>query len=186
MIALTLLLVLILYGLAAWCAIRMLGWLGRICVFPSLSTKVAQGLTLAFFVLFPTWDIIPSRLYFEHLCETEAGVKAFKIIELDQSYFRADGRPDDRKLLDRYAQSSKRTPNFSRWAHITKVEGAIQDKETDELLGSSTDFSYYGGWVEARIAPMSPITCPALKAGVFGMGLKQVFKLKQTSLQERN
>ncbi len=186
MIALTLLFVSILYGLAAWCAIRLLAWLGRICVFPPLSTRVAQGLTLAFFVLFPTWDIIPSRLYFEHLCETEAGVKAFKIIELEQSYFRADGRPDDRKLLDRYAQSSKWIPDYSRWAHIVKVEGTIQDKKTGELLGIASDFSYYGGWVEARIAPMSPITCPALKAGVFGMGLKQVFKLEQTSLQERN
>lgn len=186
MIALTLLFVLILYGLAAWCVTRMLGWLGRICVLPPLSTKVVQGLTLTLFLLFPTWDIIPSRLYFEHLCETGAGVRAFKIVELDQSYFRPDGRPDDKKLLDRYVQSSKWNRDFSSWAHITRIEGQIHDKETGELLGVATDFSYYGGWVEATIAPMSPITCPAFKAGVFGIGLQQVFMLKQTSLQEKN
>lgn len=179
MIALTLLFVLILYGLAAWCVIRMLGWLGRICVFPALSTKVAQGLTLAFFVLLPTWDIIPSRLYFEHLCETEAGVRAFKTIELDQSYFRPDGRPDDRKLLDRYAQSSKWNRDFSSWAHISRIDGAIQDKETGELLGVVTDFVYFGGWVSSRIAPMSSATCPSYpNHAVHSIIWSQIFKPK--------
>lgn len=160
MIALALLLALIVYGVLAWSVIRALGWLGRVCVFPPASTRVLQGITLAAVVLLPTWDIIPSRLYFEHLCETEAGIKVFRTVEVDQSYFRPDGRPDDRKLVERYVQSSKRTPDYSSWAHITKVESTIQDRETDELLGVATDFTYYGGWVEATIAPMSPTTCP--------------------------
>lgn len=182
MIALTLFLALVIYGLLAWFALRMLGWLGRICAFSKISTRVVQGVTLALFVLFPTWDIIPSRLYFEHLCETEAGIKVFKTVEVDQSYFRADGMPDDRKLVEHYVQTNKRTPDFSSWAHITKVEGAIQDKATGELLGVATDFSYYGGWVVATIAPMSPVTCPAFKAKVFGMALQQIFRLNQPPL----
>lgn len=186
MIALILLLALVVYGLLAWFILRMLGWLGRICAFPLASTRALQGLTLTLFVLLPTWDIIPSRLYFQHLCNTEAGIKVFKTVELDQSYFRPDGVPDDKKLPDRYVQSIKWSRDFSSWAHIARIDGPIQDKETGELLGSSTEFSYYGGWVEAHIAPMSPVTCPAFKSRVFGMALQQVFKLKQPSLQGRN
>lgn len=186
MIALLLLIGLLLYIVLAWSTVRMVGWLARFCAFTALTKRVLQVICAAFFVLLPTWDIIPSRLYFLHLCNADAGIKVFKTVEVDQSYFRPDGVPDDKKLLDQYVQSTKWNRDFSAWAHIAKIDGTIQDRETGELLGSSTDFSYYGGWVEARIAPMSPLTCPAYKARVFGMALQQVFKLKQPSLQGRN
>lgn len=160
MIALALLFALIVYGVLSWSVIRALGWLGRVCVFPSSSTRALQGITLAAVVLLPTWDIIPSRLYFEHLCETEAGIKVFRTVEVDQSYFRPDGVPDDKKLLDRYVQSSKWNRDFSSWAHITKIEGVIQERETGELLGTAIDYLYGGGWINSRIAPMSSTTCP--------------------------
>lgn len=186
MIALALLLALIVYGVLAWSVIRALGWLGRVCVLPPASTRALQGITLAAVVLLPTWDIIPSRLYFEHLCETEAGIKVSRIVEVDQSYFRPNGSPDDKKLLARYAQSNRWNRDFSSWAHIAKIEWSIQDRGTGELLGSATDFTYYGGWVETTIAPMSPATCPVFKAKVFGMALEQIFRLKQPSLSGRN
>ncbi|MCC9002318.1 MAG: hypothetical protein LM549_06805, partial [Candidatus Competibacter sp.] len=104
-----------------------------------------QGLIFVLFVLLPTWDIIPSRLYFEHLCETEGGINVSRTVEVDQSYFGSDGVPDDKKLLDRYVQSSRWHPDFSSWAHITKIEGAIQDRETGELLGTAIDYLYGGG-----------------------------------------
>lgn len=183
MIAFTLLIGLVLYMLFAWFAVRVVGWLANALAWTAVTKKTLQAVGIAFFVLMPTWDIIPSRLYFQHHCEQEAGVKVLKTVEVDQSYFRPDGRPDDRKLLERYAQSIKRDPGFSSWAHIIKKEGTIQDRETRELLGTSIDFSYYGGWLEASIAPMSPATCPAFKGEIFGMALQQVFTLKQPSLQ---
>ncbi|HNC84023.1 MAG TPA: hypothetical protein PKV55_16205 [Nitrospira sp.] len=187
MIALALLFALILYGVLAWSVIRALGWLGRVCVFPASSTRILQGITLALFLLMPTWDIIPGRLYFQHLCQTEAGIKVFRTVEVEQSYFKADGRPDDRKLVGRYVQSSKRTPDFSSWAHITKIEGAIQDKETGDLLGVATDFSYYGGWVEATIAPMSPMTCPGYPNHVIhDIIWKEIFKQRNMSSLKGN
>jgi hypothetical protein len=186
MIALVLLIGLLSYILFAWSLVRVVGWLADICAFTPVTTKVLQGLCAAFFVLLPTWDIIPSRLYFQHLCEKEAGVKVLKRVELDPSYFKPDGRPDDRKLLERYAQSIKHDPGFSSWTHITRMEGTIEDKQTGELLGTSTDFAYYGGWIGARIAPMSPVTCPAYKYGIFGMVLQEVFRPKQASLPGGN
>jgi hypothetical protein len=186
MIALSLLIGLLIYLLLAWWAVRAVGWLISICAFPAVTKRVLQALCVAFFVLLPTWDIIPGRLYFQHLCEQEAGVKVLKAVEVAQSYFRPDGRPDDKKLLDRYAQSSKWDRSFSPWAHITKIEGTIQDKQTGEVLGIATDFIYSGGWLGSRIDPMSSVTCPAYRDGIFGMALQHVFKSNQPSLRERN
>lgn len=186
MIALSLLMGLLLYIFLAWSVIRMAGWLVNICAFTGITKRVSQCLLVAFFVLLPTWDIIPSRLYFQHLCEQEAGVKVLKTVKVDQSYFRPDGRPDDKKLLGRYAQSSKWDRSFSSWAHITKIEGTIQDKQTKEVLGTATDFVYSGGWLGSRIDPMSSVTCPTYRDGIFGMALQSVFKSNQQFLREGN
>ena len=176
MIAISLFMALLLYSLFAWFTIRMVGRAARFCAFTVTTKRVLQTLCALVFVLWPTWDIIPSRLYFKLLCQQEAGVKVFKIIEVEEAYFRQDGRPDEKQLLKHYTQFSKHDPKFSSWAHITKIEGSIQDKQTNELLGTVTDFVYYGGWLGSRLDPMSPLTCPAYRDGIFGNALHQIFK----------
>jgi len=153
MIALSLLIALMLYVWLAWVVVRMVGWLARIRVFTTVTTKVLQALCVALFVLLPTWDIIPGRLYFQYLCDTEAGVKVFRTVEVDQSYFRPDRRPDDKKLAKRYVQTSKFDRNFSTRFHIAKTEGVLQDKESGEKLGTATDFFYHGGWLTVFLLP---------------------------------
>lgn len=153
MIALALLFALIVYGVLAWSAIRALGWLGRVCVFSLSSTRVWQGITLAVFVLLPTWDIIPGRLYFQHLCQTEAGIRVFRTVEVDQSFFRPDGTPDENKLSRKYVQTSSFERSFSKRFNIAKTEGVLQELETGDKLGISTDFFYHGGWLMAVITP---------------------------------
>lgn len=187
MIALSLLIVLVLYILFAWFIVRVVGWLANILAFTGGTKKTLQALCIAFFVLMPTWDIIPSRMYFHHLCEKEAGVRAAKTVFLQEEYFLPDGRPDQKKLAGHYAQPDKRDHSFSRWAHIVKVESAIQDRQTGELLGTATDFVYSGGWLGARIAPMSPDTCPNYpNHSVHGIIWQEIFKLKQPSLPGGN
>lgn len=39
-----------------------------------------QFLVIAMFILVPSWDLIPGRLYHHHLCRTEAGVKVFNLV----------------------------------------------------------------------------------------------------------
>lgn len=162
MFAIFFLVCLILYSTFALVSIRAVGRMARFCAFPARTERVLQIICTAVLVLVPTWDIIPSRLYFNHLCKEEAGVKVLKVVEIDKSFFKQDGHPDDKQLLQQYAQFSRHDRNFSSWAHITKIEGGIQDKETNELLGTVTDFVYYGGWLGSRIDPMSPMTCPNL------------------------
>lgn len=187
MIALSLLIGLLIYLLLAWWAVRAVGWLVNICAFPAVTKRVSQALCVAFFVLLPTWDIIPSRWYFQHLCETETGVKVFKTVELDKEYFMPTGKPDEKKLAGQYSQPDKRDHEFSRWSHIVKIESSIQDKQTGEILGTATDFVYYGGWLGSRIAAMSPTTCPAYpNHSVHGTVWRGVFKPKQHSLQGGN
>jgi hypothetical protein len=187
MIALLLLIGLLLYIFLAWSVVRVVGWLASICAFTSVTKRVLQVLCAAFFVLVPTWDIIPSRLYFQHLCEQEAGVNVYRSVKIGQSYFRPDGKPDDKKLLERYAQSSKWNHSFSSWAHIIKIEGTIQDKQTGEILGTTTDFVYYGGWLGSRIAAMSSVTCPNYpNHSIHSIVWQEIFKLTQSSLPEEN
>jgi hypothetical protein len=170
---------LILYGTFALFSILAIGRMARFCVFTVWTERILQIICAAVFVLVPTWDIIPSRLYFHYLCKQEGGVRVLKTVDIDKAYFKRDGHPDDKQLLQQYAQFSRHDRNFSSWAHITKIEGGIQDKETNELLGTVTDFVYYGGWLGSRIDPMSPMTCPNFPNYiVHDLVLQAVFKKK--------
>jgi hypothetical protein len=181
MIALSLLVGLVVYILFGWFAVQLVGKLANIVAFTSVTKKALQVLWAIVLILFPTWDMVPSRLYFQHLCDQEAGVKVLKRVHLDPSYFRSDGKPDDKKLTELYALSISRDPSFSSWTHITKQTGTIQDKQSGELLGTSVDFAHYGGWLASRLAPMSADTCPAYRGDIFGIALEEVFKPKLLS-----
>jgi hypothetical protein len=70
MIAFGLTFVLLVYGgiaiSFAWLLARLLA--------PAASKILVVILILLVFALIPTWDIVPSRLYFSHLCETQSGI----------------------------------------------------------------------------------------------------------------
>jgi hypothetical protein len=83
---------LVVYIVLAWLAVRVVGWLANILAFTAMTKKTLQILCAAFVVLLPIWDMSPSPMYFQHLCEQEAGMKIPKTVELDQSYFRPDGK----------------------------------------------------------------------------------------------
>lgn len=178
MIALSLLIALVLYVLLAWVAVRMVGWLARICVFTTVTRRAWQALCLAFFVLVPTWDIIPGQLYFQHLCDVEAGVKVFRMVEVDQSYFRPDGRPDDKKLAERYVQTSKFDRKFSTIFNIARTETTVFDNQTNEVLAVGSNFSNRGGWLTQFVLPdASGTSCPAYPYfGMHGITLQQAFR----------
>lgn len=137
-------------------------------------SKLAKYGAIALFVLIPTWDIIPSRLYFNHLCEKEAGTRVLKTVEVDKGYFLPDGRPDESKLANRFAQAHRFDRNFSPLFHIARFESAIQDKQNGEILGRAISLSHYGGWLFAYLFPLgNATTCPeGVHTGIWGEVIK--------------
>lgn len=125
-------------------------------------SRIAKYVAIVMFVLIPTWDIIPGQLYFKHLCETEAGVKVFRTVEVGRSYFKPDGKPDDQKLAEQYPHMTKFDRNFSPIFHIAKTESTIQDKQTKEILGTAANFSHRGGWLTTFVlVDAAGTSCPA-------------------------
>lgn len=40
-------------------------------------------LATLFFILLPTWDVIIGKIYFDHLCKTEGGLKVYESVQAD-------------------------------------------------------------------------------------------------------
>lgn len=84
---------------------------GRKAIKKSLPLKIAGGVT-AFLIArhLPVGDEIAGRIYFNHLCETEAGVKVYQPVELPAEYWDEGGKPlfmDSRGVLDMKMLSSR-------------------------------------------------------------------------------
>lgn len=143
-------------GLYAWLALFVAKQVGK-----GTGSKLAKYVAIAVFALLPTWDLIPGRLYHEHLCKTEGGVKVFKTIEVERAYFLPDGRPDEKRLQERVDWVGEPDRTFSTLFHITKNQDLLVDKRTGEQLGTATDFWYKGGWFKRIILPDALSTiCP--------------------------
>jgi len=141
-------------------------------------SKKAKYITIAIFVLIPTWDIIPGWLYFTYMCKSEAGIKIYKTVEVDETKFLANGEPDEQELKDRFSGPMKFDDGFSRLFHITKSEGFVQDKQNGETLGAAVKFAYYGGWISAFLFPEGPPTvCPGITT--YSNLWREVIKPKQ-------
>jgi hypothetical protein len=113
-------------------------------------------------VLIPTWDIIPGWLYFNHLCAKEGGIKVFKTVEVDKSYFQPSGQVDEKKLSSssNFVIEHKDDRRYSPIFHIAKFESVLQDKQTSEVLGIDVHLLHYGGWLNAYLFPQgSPSKC---------------------------
>ena len=148
-------------------------------------SKKAKYLTIAIFVLIPTWDIIPGWLYFKHLCDTQAEIKVFKTVEIGKEYFLVNGQPDGQKLGNQYVGTFSFDKEFSPLFHIAKEESVLQDKQTGEMLGATKDFAYRGGWLTRFVLPdatWSP--CPAYEQISAHMVLwRKVIKPKPSTTQ---
>lgn len=152
------------FGLAVLIALGVYVYLAKVVaqfVGRRTESKLAMYATIAVFVLIPTWDILPGHLYFNYLCEKEAGTAVLKKVEVEKEYFLSDGRPDELKLADRFTQPQTFDRDFSTLFHIARFESTIQDKQSGEILGRAISLSHYGGWLFAYIFPLgSAATCP--------------------------
>ncbi len=159
MIAIALMIALLFYAFLAWAVVRFVGWLGRICTLTPVTTKASQAFCASVFVLLPTWDIIPGWIYFTHLCDSQAEVKILRTVDLAEKYFLPNGQVDGQKVGDKFKGLFSSDKEFSPLLHIEKRETVLQDSITGEMLGSTREFVYRGGWVARLILPDGRYVC---------------------------
>lgn len=140
-----------------------------------LHTKKAKIIALVIFIIIPTWDEIIGRIYFKNLCETEAGVKIFKTVELGKEFFLRSGEIDmntagrlpakggevNTLRIETRFPVIRRSTEVSQIFKINKYEVSITEKATNNVLARHTNFSYFGGWLARHSTPhVTGIRCP--------------------------
>lgn len=61
--------------------------------------------SILFFILLPTWDVIIGKIYFNYLCENQAGLKVYKSVEVDgyldeSSYLIRNNEVSERDIIN--------------------------------------------------------------------------------------
>lgn len=142
--------------------------LGRIPRKGSRKALVAS-LVVLIFILIPTWDVLLGRWYFRHLCETEAGIKVYRQVELPAEYWDAEGRPRfikengdvDKEMLKDWLDFDLRQRQLSDTFRIQALDFIVIDKSSQKPIGQYTSLGYFGGWfVNSTGLHVSGTSCP--------------------------
>ena len=154
--------------------------------FERRSTKLVVGL-LAFLLVFfvPFADEIAGRIYLNHLCATEAGVKVYQTVELPAEYWDEQGRAkfyDERNgnfYLEAYRVEYK-SGVYSSFFHIDNAGYNRVDGRSGQALGEVTDFRYWGGWIKRNLSPHN--TAIRCEGGIERSNslIRQIFKPKKS------
>ena len=124
---------------------------------------------LIFFAI-PVGDEIVGRIYFNHLCKTEAGVKIYRTIELPSSYWNESGKA---KFYNGAINNDVPSNAFKRLGieinfkmeeadinySIEKFNTMSIDKETGLTISEIVGFFYWGGWIKRNFFQPSAISC---------------------------
>ncbi|MGB3210181.1 MAG: hypothetical protein WBB19_05705 [Desulforhopalus sp.] len=159
----------------------------------SLTLRITGGLTVFLIALFlPVSDEIAGRIYFNHLCKTEAGVKVYQTIELPAENWDEDGDPNfyDKSNGNLYLPLEQyvigRSEKMKRALNIEERHSILYDKETNELLSKEIWFLFWRGWVLKNFSPHnSALRCDGGIIGTIDYYLK-LFKQKKPVDSEEN
>ena len=128
---------------------------GKKFIKKSMSFKIIGGMVVFLVALpLPIADEIAGRMYFNHLCETEAGVKVYQTIELPAEYWDEEGKPRfiksngdlDRNLLDNEIMENRELNDFTPLLGIKKYRSMLKNT-SNEIVGENIDFFLAKGWV---------------------------------------
>jgi hypothetical protein len=103
------------------------------------------------------WDVIPGRIEFKRLCETESGIRIYKRVTLEPEY-RGVEFPDNFYIYNqmpigkRYPERLEEVNDLPGPAKIKRTRSLIVDASTGNVLGSSTVFRYGGGWFSQTVS----------------------------------
>jgi hypothetical protein len=149
---------------------------GKKVIKKSLPLKITGGLAVfLIMLLLPVSDEIVGRIYFNHLCETEAGVKVYQTIELPAEYWDENGKPKflksngdiDRKLLGNKITEGRALKAFVPFLGIKKRRYMLKNI-SKEIAGENIDFFLSRGWVIRNFTTgSSSSTCNKAKGKEF-------------------
>lgn len=144
--------------------------------FAKKRAKLITGILMTLiFILIPTGDEIAGRIYFNHLCETEAEAKVYQTIELPAEYWDKDGKP---KFYVNWADNlGRKYPliyehgEFSSLFGIENAGFEFVDKGSGSALGKVVNFRYWGGWLRRNFSPHNTADSCEVKEGI----INQIF-----------
>jgi hypothetical protein len=116
------------------------------------------------------WDVIPGRIQFKRLCETESGIRIYKRVTLEPEYHGVEF-PDNFYIYNqlpigkRYPERLEDVSDLPGPAKIRRARSLIIDASTGAQLGSLTIFFYGGGWFAQAVS-----TAPGAGGGWCGDG----------------
>ena len=134
--------------------------------------KLAAGAaTLILVFLLPFADDIAGRIYFNHMCSTEAGVTVYQTVELPAENWDAQGKPKfyDEKNGNSYPISGfdggwdnyfkknyypdSQTYRVSKIFSIEKHTYKLEDNMKIKKYAEQVSFMYWGGWIVRNFSP---------------------------------
>lgn len=130
-------------------------FVGKKFIKKRLPLKIVGGLVVFLVALpLPISDEIAGRIYFNHLCETEAGVKVYQTIELPAEYWDEDGKPKfiksngdiDRNMLGNEIIEDRDLNDFTPLLGIKRYRSMLKNT-SNEIIGENIDFLLTRGWV---------------------------------------
>ena len=158
-------------------------WIGRkIFKKGKTVTGVVMGVLVFLFVMVaPVADEIAGRIYFNHLCKTEAGVKVYQTIELPAEYWDEDGKP---RFYDESNGNLNLPVGFIEWEtttekyplHLEKVISVMREKESGKKLNERVLFFYWSGWVVRNFSPHNTGTSCGSDVTAYTEYINKVFR----------
>ncbi len=167
-------------GFIALLAVVIYVWLARLVV-KRLKSRTAKYAVIALFILIPTWDIIPGKLYLNYLCENEAGFKVYQTVELPAEYWDGEGKP---MFYDEKNGNLRLTLNSIKWEsrtqkyplNLEKNISEMKEKNTGKILNERVLFTYWGGWISRNFSPHNTATSCGGDVKAYTNYVMQIFK----------
>ncbi|MGB3210147.1 MAG: hypothetical protein WBB19_05510 [Desulforhopalus sp.] len=170
---------------------------GKKFIKKSLTLKITGGFAVFLIaLLLPVSDEIAGRIYFKHLCETEAGARVYQTIELPAEYWDEDEKPlfmnsrgvlDMKMLGDRFEWKQLRIPYVENIVKIDKSQWILYDKQSQKILAEKNSFIRLYGWIyKFSPAPNTGEGCRDLlirKYNIDGYAKHQISREKKFILQ---
>lgn len=163
-------------------SIALAWWVSKKFIKKKSAIKIAGGIAVFLVVLFlPLSDEIAGRIYFNHLCETEAGVKVYQTIELPAEYWDENGRPN---FYDEKNGNLQLPANNVEWSsvvekkslHIEKNVSIMLEKVSGKKLNERILFMYWGGWLRRNFSPHNSANSCGGDVSAYTDFVRQVFQ----------